>query len=176
LDPNVNGLLKEMRSQSEAIHPKHGRIDRWTFEQKGAGGNTGKHRMSGKGRIENLKPPWKPGESGNLGGRPRKRPISDRYAAFAEMPLSEKRCRELGLAPGSTLADGATKTLFEMAMDGKPWAAREIREGIEGRTAERPEISDPGIVTIHVVYDKAPKKPRVDAPGDTSPPTSPEDA
>jgi len=147
-----------------------------TFEQKEAGGNTGKHRMGGKGRIENLRPPWKPGESGNLGGRPKRRPISARYAAFAEIPLPEKRCRELGLAPGSTYGDGVTKALYETAMDGRPGAAREIREGIEGRTAERPEVSANGIATFHVVYDQAPTKRRVDAHGDKSAPTSPEDA
>jgi hypothetical protein len=131
--------------------------------------------MSGKGRIENLRPPWKPGESGNRAGRPKRRPISTRYAAFAEIPLPEKRCRELCLAPGSTFGDGVTKKLYEMAMDGRPGAAREIREGIEGRTAERPEVSTPGIATLRVVYDKAPMKRRGDAHPDTSAPTSPED-
>lgn len=152
-----------------------GESHRTTFEQKEAGGNTGKHRLSGKGRIENLRPPWRAGESGNPGGRPKRRPISARYAAFAEIPLPEKRCRELGLPPGSTFADGVTKTLYEMAMDGRPGAAREIREGIEGRTAERPETSAPGITTLHVVYDQAPTKRRVDTHGDTSAPTSPDD-
>lgn len=131
--------------------------------------------MGGKGRIENLRPPWKPGESGNPNGRPKRRPISARYATFAEVPLPEKRCRELGLAPGSTYGDGVTKALYEMAMNGKRGAAREIREGIEGRTVERPEASGPGIATLHVVYDKAPTKRKVDAHGDTSAPTSPED-
>jgi hypothetical protein len=131
--------------------------------------------MSGKGRIENLRPPWKPGESGNRAGRPKRRPISDRYAAFAEIPLPEKRCRELGLALGSTFADGVTKALYDMAIDGRPGAAREIREGIEGRTAERPEVGAPGIATVHVVYHKSPTKRGVNAHDDTSAPASHED-
>ena len=36
--------------------------------------------MAGKGRLENLKPAWKPGESGNPSGRPKNRSISDAYA------------------------------------------------------------------------------------------------
>jgi hypothetical protein len=130
--------------------------------------------MSGKGRSENLRPPWKPGQSGNPSGRPRKRPISDRYAAFAEMPLSEKQCRELGFAPGTTYGDAVTKNLYDSAINGKCAAAREIREGIEGRAAERREATAPEIINLHVVCDKAPTKRREDAENDSSPPTSPE--
>jgi hypothetical protein len=130
--------------------------------------------MGGKGRIENLRPPWKPGESGNPRGRPRRRPLSDRYAAFAEMPLSEKRCSELGFAPGAKYGDAVAKTLYDSAINGRSSAAREIREGIEGRAAERLESAAPKIMNLHVVYDKAPAKRSEHAENDSLPPTSPE--
>jgi hypothetical protein len=130
--------------------------------------------MTGKGRIENLRPPWKPGESGSPRGRPRRRPLSDRYAAFAEMPLPEKRCSELGFAPGAPYGDAVAKTLYDSAINGKCAAAREIREGIEDRAAERLESAAPKIMNLHDVYDKAPAKRSEHAEIDSLPPTSPE--
>jgi hypothetical protein len=95
--------------------------------------------MAGKGRIENLRPPWKPGESGNPDGRPKKRPISDRYNSLAETPLPEKRRLELDLPQGTTYGDALTTGQFDAAIDGNCRAAREIREAIEGRTNEASE-------------------------------------
>lgn len=105
----------------------------------GSGGNTGTHRMAARGRIQNLRPPWKPGESGNPSGRPKKRPISDRYNSIAETPLSEKRRLELGLWKGATYADALATRLFDAAIDGNFRAAREIRQAIEGHSSEPSE-------------------------------------
>jgi hypothetical protein len=91
------------------------------------------------------------------------------------MPLEEKRCSELGFAPGATYGDAVTKTLYDSAINGRSAAAREIREGIEGRASERREVTTPGIVILRVIYDKAPKKRQVVAHSDMSAPTSPEE-
>lgn len=61
--------------------------------------------MAGHGKIENLRPPWKPGESRNPTGRRKRRPISDRYAYFLELDLPESEFRKHGLERGSTYAD-----------------------------------------------------------------------
>jgi hypothetical protein len=45
--------------------------------------------MAGKGRIENLQPPWKPGESGNPTGRPKKRQLTECYEAVIEQAPPE---------------------------------------------------------------------------------------
>ena len=113
------------------------------------------HRMAGKGRIENLRP-WKPGESGNLSGRPKKRPISDRYAERAETALPEEERLKRGLPSGATYGDALALDQFNAALNGKTEAAREIREAIEGKAGQRMEISEPEKkdVQIHVVYDK----------------------
>lgn len=109
--------------------------------------------MAGKGRIQNLRPPWKPGESGNPSGRPKNRPISDLYAEFAQRPVPEKLRRTLGLAKGATFAEAQTVSLFIAASNGNVRAAREIREGIEGKANERPKTVDGGEFEVHVTYE-----------------------
>ena len=111
--------------------------------------------MAGKGRVENLKP-WRPGESGNLSGRPKRRPISDRYADLAEVLLPEKDRIKLGLPKGATYGDAVALSVFESALKGRTDAAREIREAVEGKAGQRMEITEPEKkdVQIHVVYDE----------------------
>ncbi len=113
-----------------------------------------KHWMAGKGRIENLKP-WKSGESGNLSGRPKKRPISDRYAERAETALPEEERIKRGLPRDATYGDALAFDQFNAALNGRTEAAREIREAIEGKAAQR-EISEPAKkdIRIRVVYDE----------------------
>jgi hypothetical protein len=130
--------------------------------------------MAGRGRIQNLRPPWKPGESGNPSGRPKKRPISDLYAEFAERPVPEKLRRALGLAKGATFAEAQTVSIFIAACNGNVQAAREIREGIEGKTNERPKLGDIDDVVIHIVEERRGKKP--EASQDTTPEASPDTA
>ncbi len=111
--------------------------------------------MAGKGRIENLKS-WKPGESGNLSGRPKRRPISDRYAERAETPLPQKERIKRGLPMGATYADALALGQFNAALNGRTEAAREIRESIEGKvsTREISELPAKKEITIHVKYEK----------------------
>ncbi|MGB9242890.1 MAG: DUF5681 domain-containing protein [Candidatus Acidiferrales bacterium] len=112
--------------------------------------------MAGKGRIQNLRPPWKPGESGNPSGRPKNRPISDFYAEVAQRPVPEKLRRTLGLARGATFAEAQTVSLFIAASNGDVRAAREIREGIEGKANERSKIEHRGF-DINISYEDPPK-------------------
>jgi len=122
--------------------------------------------MAGKGRIENLRP-WRPGESGNLSGRPRKRPISDRYAERAEAALPEEERLKRGLPRGATYGDALAFDQFNAALNGRTEAAREIREAIEGKAAQR-EISEPEMkqVQFNVRYEDRKLK---DAPDDRLP-------
>lgn len=110
--------------------------------------------MAGKGRIENLKP-WKPGESGNLSGRPRRRPISDRYAELAEVLLPEKDRIKHSLWKGATYGAALVLSVFKAALNGRTDAVREIREAIEGKAPQRIDAG-PGNqeITLHVVYDQ----------------------
>ncbi len=98
---------------------------------------------------------WKPGESGNPGGRPRRRPISERYAECAEIALPEKERIKRGLARGATYGDALVFDQFNAALNGRTEAAREIREAIEGKAAQRMETreSEKGPVSIRVTYE-----------------------
>ena len=109
--------------------------------------------------MQNLRPPWKPGESGNPSGRPKRRPISDSYAEFARRPLPEKLRRELGLEKGVTFAEAQTMSLFTAAAKGSVTAAREIREAIEGKANERWDPKVPENAIIKVVYETRKPKP-----------------
>jgi len=69
---------------------------------------------------------FKPGHSGNPGGRPKKRPISDRYEACAEEPLPDDLRRIMKLRKGATWGDAVAISQYRAALKGKPDAAREI--------------------------------------------------
>lgn len=83
--------------------------------------------MAGKGKLENLRPPWKPGESGNLSGRPRRKPIA---GALLEV-FTEPECLEVAK---QVLAQCRKKspnlmalTLVRDSLDGKPHKSMDIR-------------------------------------------------
>jgi hypothetical protein len=94
-------------------------------------GTTGKRlgSITGKGFL--------PGRSGNPSGRPKRRPISDRYADLAETPLPDDVRQALRLKKGAKYGDALA--LERSAIKGKVEAAREIREAIEGRATQRIE-------------------------------------
>ncbi len=100
-----------------------------------------------KGRPQNLKP-WKPGQSGNPGGRPQKRPITEGYEQFANEKLPEDVCKKLGLKAGSTYAQGAARAQFIKALQGETKAVAEIREAIEGKATQRIEIDGDQRMTL----------------------------
>lgn len=92
-----------------------------------------------RGRIENLKP-WKPGQSGNPGGRPKRRPISDAYEKVAGLKLPEDLRVKLGLPKGSLYRDAIAIQQIRAAIKGNSPAAKEIREAIEGKATQRVEL------------------------------------
>jgi Family of unknown function (DUF5681) len=117
--------------------------------------------MAGKGKIENLRPPWKPGESGNVSGRPRRLPISERYAAIAELPVPDYLPGALKLSPAEkkvvkTYGDALALNQFRAAIKGKTDAAREIADRLEGRSRQAVEVSGPegGAIDVQFMSDE----------------------
>jgi uncharacterized protein DUF5681 len=91
-----------------------------------------------RGRIENLRPPWPKGVSGNPGGRPKK-VISDAYEKLADQLVP-------GDKQGRTFAQRLAEAQFRAAMKGRTDAAREITDRLEGKTVQRISGPDGGAI------------------------------
>jgi len=135
--------------------------------------------MNPNGTPKNLRPPWRKGEpSPNPTGRAGRLPISDTYESLADAPIPDSvrkamRRNGLSLEPGATYAEALALRVWMRALDGDPIAAKELRESMEGRAAQRPTPPlHNGIVDLRVVYAKAPQAKTPDAPPE---PKSPPD-
>ena len=82
--------------------------------------------------VANLRP-WKPGQSGNPGGRPRTKPITDRFRDYIETSVGAE-----------TIADAIVKQWVEMIKAGDSAALKEALNRLEGATVQKieAEISD----------------------------------
>ena len=103
---------------------------------------------------------WKPGQSGNPSGRPRRLPISDRYAAMAELPLPDYVLAALKLSEAErpaikTYGDALALSQFRAGIKGKTEAAREITDRVEGRARQQVELSASlDVVSIRETIEK----------------------
>ena len=94
------------------------------------------------GRIENLKP-WKPGQSGNPGGRPKRK-------------LIDEALEELLLRNDSELALAIAKKLLARAKTGEVKAIQLVAERVQGKPKRQLELSGPdgGPLDIHNMTDE----------------------
>jgi Family of unknown function (DUF5681) len=94
------------------------------------------------GRIQNLKP-WKPGQSGNPGGRPKGR-------------LIDEALEELLLSNDSELALAIAKKLLARAKTGEVKAIQLVAERVQGKPKRQLELSGPdgGPLDIHNMTDE----------------------
>lgn len=82
---------------------------------------------------------FKPGKDwkGNAGGRPKKKPVTERYARDMEMRAPDHVCEKLGLARGSTLGDCAARSTLLRAIVGKDVNhQKEITDRLEGKATQ----------------------------------------
>jgi hypothetical protein len=98
-----------------------------------------------RGNPDKTKPfRWPKGVTGNPDGRPRKKPITEFYAAFADVQVSElpalirKRLKD---REGLSLAANGVLGLYLAMGEGNHSAAKELREGVEGKLAEKVELA-----------------------------------
>ena len=84
---------------------------------------------------------WPKGVSGNPGGRPKKKPITERYEAQLEVELPESLRLKLKLKKGATYGDAVALQVIRQAILGKHEAAREVREAVEGRAPQQIHLS-----------------------------------
>jgi hypothetical protein len=83
-------------------------------------------------RVENLKP-WQPGQSGNPGGRPKKKPVTDELERLLE--------QEAPHAKGKTWAAAIAEALLKKARKGDVRAIAELANRIEGKPAQTAQVS-----------------------------------
>jgi hypothetical protein len=83
---------------------------------------------------------WQPGQTGNPGGRPKKKPITDRYLRIVETELPDEIRLVIGLPRGATFGDAIALAQAWQAIKGETNAAREMREAIEGRSVTPAEF------------------------------------
>lgn len=95
--------------------------------------------MAGRGKIENLRPPWKPGESGNFSGRPKRKPVYDALLEAADPQTLRRIAREALARAGKSPAMFA---LVRDTLDGKP--VSQVREAANGESRQ---------AVLHVMYD-----------------------
>jgi Family of unknown function (DUF5681) len=84
-----------------------------------------------RGRTENLRP-WKQGQSGNPGGRPKKSPLTEATRAWLE---------EIDSKSGLTNAERVVVALGKRALQGSPEAFRIIGERAEGKPLQAVELN-----------------------------------
>ena len=96
--------------------------------------------MAGKGRIENLRP-WKKGQSGNLSGRPKKKPITEAYERQLKQSLPDDFRIRMKLPEGATWADAVAVGQIRSAVKGNTQAAKEIADRLEGKVAQQLETA-----------------------------------
>ena len=99
-----------------------------------------------KEEVKKPEKPWLvpyrfgPNNCANPSGRPKKKPITDRYREALEVELPDDIRIPLGLKKGATMADAAARRMAIRAISGRQAveAAREMREAIEGKAPTQP--------------------------------------
>ena len=89
--------------------------------------------MAGRGKPENLKPPWKKGQSGNPGGRPKKASITEAFLAVLEKPVPNDPQKR-------NYAELIAEATARQAIKGNVQAVKEIADRTEGRARQSIEI------------------------------------
>lgn len=91
---------------------------------------------------------WKKGESGNPKGPPKTRPFTDAlHMALAE-ECEIKKKRKLRLI---------AENLVDAAVEGEPWAIKEVMDRVDGKPAQTADISVTGDHTVTHVSESLPE-------------------
>ena len=85
-------------------------------------------------RTRGLKP-WKPGQSGNPGGRPKKKPLTEAYNLILKRRVPKDVLAKLALRGHPTYAQVIAMALAREAIKGKVHAAAEMADRVEGRVS-----------------------------------------
>jgi hypothetical protein len=118
----------------------------------------GAQTVPSEASLANLKP-FKPGQSGNPGGR-RARPLSDRYQKLMETALPREIAIAMKLPAGTLWADAIAHVSARTALKANETGIlqrKEIREAIEGKAVARVEVFSDEQIDIHVSFEDTSK-------------------
>lgn len=82
---------------------------------------------------DNLRPPWKPGESGNPGGRPKGRSLTARLREL----LDRGEINGKPIKDGQQVADLVAKALIKAAVRGNVKALQYIFDRVDGKIPDK---------------------------------------
>lgn len=95
-------------------------------------------------RIERLRPfAWKPGESGNPGGRPKRKPITEFYQQIVDDPAFAETFRQSVM---KQLQKGSMVSAFTL---------KEMADRVEGRVTEKVEVNGDVALSIAARMQRA---------------------
>ena len=92
-----------------------------------------------------------PGQSGNPSGRPKRKPLTDAYAALLDKPIPPDMARQLKLDESTTYAQVIAMSLVREAVKGKVQAAAEVADRVEGKITQPISGPDGGPIGIKTV-------------------------
>ena len=95
---------------------------------------------------------FKKGTSGNPGGRPKRRLVTDAYAKYLASEVPREVRNAMRLEPGATWAECIAVAQIRKASRGSHECARELREAVEGKAMQRIELDTQSEVTFSVHY------------------------
>jgi len=96
---------------------------------------------------------WKPGQSGNISGRPKRKPLTDAYRAALDKKVLPEIARKLNIDPGSTYAEVIALSLVREAVKGKVNAAAEMADRVEGKVTQPLSGPDDGPIQVRSLND-----------------------
>ena len=114
---------------------------------------------------------WKPGQSGNPGGRPKKKPLTDAYAAILDKTVPPDMAIKLKLPESATYAEVIAMALAVAAVNGEVKAAAELADRVEGKVTLPLSGPDGGPIAVRTLNDfyanPGPNSPKKDETGNS---------
>lgn len=102
--------------------------------------------------------PWKPGQSGNPNGRPKRKPLTDALLRLVGQKIPKNATGVLAPLAGKKWADVIALGLATAAAAGEAPAFREAADRIEGKVKDEIQVS--GSIDLDVVIREAYERAR----------------
>jgi hypothetical protein len=115
--------------------------------------------------IENLTP-WRPGQSGNPGGRPKKSPVTDHVREQLDKPIPEAMRGKLPpifteiYGPDATFGQMIAFKLIASSAKGDIFAMKELLDRVEGKVSQSHKLAGEDGGPIQFTVTRAGSKER----------------